>query len=71
MKGGGTRPRNNLFMWATCSNCEEVRILNGRHRARLKKKMGLGLLARGSDCGVVESNEQVGLLNQVGVVNQG
>jgi hypothetical protein len=64
VRGRGRGPRSGLFWQARRSSHEEVGVLGRSHGARLKKRMGLRLLARGSD-------EQVGLVNQVHVVYRG
>jgi hypothetical protein len=48
MRGRGWGPRSGLFSWARWGNCGEV---GGASQGR-RKRMRLGLLARGSSCGV-------------------
>ncbi len=68
-RGGEIGPREWLFLWAGRSSRGEVGILNGRHGARLKKKNGVR--AFGSGVELWEVSEEVGLVNQAGVVDQG
>jgi len=63
-KGDGGRDLGSgLFLWARHNSRMEVGILNRGHRARLKKKMGLGLLIRRSGCGVARPSEEMDLIN--------
>lgn len=73
VRGGGWGLGSGLFLWARHGSCKDVVVPSEGHGARLKKKMGLGLLARRSGYGGygVVGLGLVGLVNRIRVVNHG
>lgn len=69
VKGGEIEPKEWLFSWVRRNSRGEVGIFNRRHGAKLKKKNGVRVF--GSRVELWEVIEEVGLVNQAEVVNQG